>query len=490
MSPTGHQASRRMGLLRNAGWVMLGNGLPMLIGLLAIPLLIDRLGTERFGLLTIVWAIAGYFSLFDLGLGRTLTKLISDHLVQGEGEAPGQLVWTALCLLLGLGVLGGMILFAAVPLVVPSLQLLPVLDAEARLAFCFLALSIPLVVVSSALVGILEAHHRFREVARVRMAVGSLNFLVPILLAPVWPSLPVLTAGIIGLRALSLILFWRLARKVEPVLRSPEFADPAWLRPLLSFGGWLTVSNIVSPLMVYFDRFVIGAVAGASAVAYYVPPFEVMSRLQMLPQSLMTAAFPALTSSHQRDAERGVLLFAYTAQLGFLLILPPLALIFLFSHELLAFWLGSEFAVNSSGVSRWMVLGWLVNMLARPAFTWLQSLGRSDLPAKLHCVELPVFAALLYFGILYFGIEGAAAAWSLRCLLDSLILNELARRCSPQLGKLVARIHLTIFLVLVGAFAIFQLEGFAVRLVFLLCLCLAAGRAGIVASHQWRGLPR
>ncbi|KTT41089.1 hypothetical protein RSA46_24070 [Pseudomonas oryzihabitans] len=32
---------------------------------------------------------------------------------------------------------------------------------------------------------------------------------------------------------------------------------------LLKFGSWMTVSNIISPLMVYFDRFVLSGMVGA-----------------------------------------------------------------------------------------------------------------------------------------------------------------------------------------------------------------------------------
>ena len=53
---------------------------PVLIALAAIPLLIKGMGEERFGLLSIIWMGVGYFSLFDLGLGRALTKLIAERL--------------------------------------------------------------------------------------------------------------------------------------------------------------------------------------------------------------------------------------------------------------------------------------------------------------------------------------------------------------------------------------------------------------------------
>jgi len=73
-------------LARNVLWNLLGTGAPLLVALFAIPLLIEGLGTERFGVLLIAWMVVGYFSLFDMGLGRALTKLVAEKLGKGTGD--------------------------------------------------------------------------------------------------------------------------------------------------------------------------------------------------------------------------------------------------------------------------------------------------------------------------------------------------------------------------------------------------------------------
>ena len=55
----------------------------MAIALVTIPMLIEGIGRERFGVLTLAWIILGYFSLFDLGLGRALTRLAAEKLGLG-----------------------------------------------------------------------------------------------------------------------------------------------------------------------------------------------------------------------------------------------------------------------------------------------------------------------------------------------------------------------------------------------------------------------
>ena len=56
-------------LARNMIFNFAGQAAPLLVALFAIPLLIDGLGTARFGVLALAWIVIGYFSFFVLGLG-------------------------------------------------------------------------------------------------------------------------------------------------------------------------------------------------------------------------------------------------------------------------------------------------------------------------------------------------------------------------------------------------------------------------------------
>src|SRR5260370_26709202 len=103
-------------LARNAVWNLLSLIAPMLVALGAIPALVRTLGSDLFGILTLAWMLIGYCSLFDLGLGRALTKLVSEGALQsrdGNGANPlASTVWTSLVLMLALG-FGGTIIFGA-----------------------------------------------------------------------------------------------------------------------------------------------------------------------------------------------------------------------------------------------------------------------------------------------------------------------------------------------------------------------------------------
>jgi hypothetical protein len=70
-TPRAHFLHGRL-LARNVVWNLIGSGAPILVAVFCIPILAKGLGTDRFGVLVLVWALIGYASLFDLGLGRAL----------------------------------------------------------------------------------------------------------------------------------------------------------------------------------------------------------------------------------------------------------------------------------------------------------------------------------------------------------------------------------------------------------------------------------
>jgi len=63
-------------LARNTVWNLSGKVLPLLAGLVSIPIIIKGFGVDRFGLLSIAWMVVGDFSIFDMGLGQSRTKLV------------------------------------------------------------------------------------------------------------------------------------------------------------------------------------------------------------------------------------------------------------------------------------------------------------------------------------------------------------------------------------------------------------------------------
>src|SRR2546422_5253255 len=82
-------------LARNTLLNLLGQGIPLVVAVLTIPVIVGRLGPIRFGILSLAWMVVGSFSIFDLGLGRAATKGVAEALGAGEEDRVPRIAWTA-----------------------------------------------------------------------------------------------------------------------------------------------------------------------------------------------------------------------------------------------------------------------------------------------------------------------------------------------------------------------------------------------------------
>jgi O-antigen/teichoic acid export membrane protein len=428
-------------LKRSLAWNALGTVLPLVLAVLAVPWLIEGLGTDRFGLLTIVWALVGYASLFDLGLGRALTLLAAERLGQDDAAALKPLLWTALAWLAALGLLAALLLWLLAPLLVQGLGTPAALAEEATLAFRVLALGLPLVFITSALTGLLMALQRFDVLTLVRLPLSLATTLGPLLTLLVSPSLVWISALMLLVRAAAVAAFaWRLWRLNQPDgLMRPMRPRAALSRTMLGHGGWMTVSSVVGPLLTYLDRFFVGALVGTAAVAWYVTPYEVLGRFAVLPGIVLGVLFPALATAITSDPARARALYGDAAAALRWVMLPLCLLVMLFAHELLTAWIDGAFAAQAAPVAQWLALGVWINVMAHTPYTFVQGAGRADLVAKAHLAELLPYLALLAWWTQTWGIAGTAAAWTARVAADTAAMLLLARHVDPLLAARLGR---------------------------------------------------
>jgi O-antigen/teichoic acid export membrane protein len=417
---------------RNVLWNLLGQGAPLLVAIALIPILVRSLGTERFGILTLAWVFIGYFSLFDLGLGRALTQAVARRLgaadVDGRDELPA-VVWTALSLMLGLAIVGLVVVLIVSPALVQSVLRVPAnLQRETLTAFALLSISIPVVVVSAGLRGVLEALQRFDLTNSVRVGLGVATYLGPVLVLPFSRSIVAAVAILLAVRVAAGLLYLVLCLRVMPRLRERISIRMSAAVPLLAVGGWMTVSNVVGPIILYIDRFLIGSVVSLTAVAFYAAPYDAVTKLLVIAGAVTGVLFPAFSTSFVGQPARTRVLFERGTTYLMLLLFPVSLVMVAFAHEALGLWLGHDFALHSTAVLQWLAIGVFCNSLAQVAFAMVQAAGRSDITAKLHLVELPIYVVLLLVLLRAMNIEGAALAWALRSILDMFVLFVVADR--------------------------------------------------------------
>ena len=412
---------------RHTLYNVLGLGLPLLVAVFTIPLLITGLGNASFGLLTLIWAVASYFGLFDLGLGRALTLRLAATMARGQTEATGPLVGTALAMMLALGVAAGGVMALVAPWGIDALRGVPERGELLRAAY-WIALAMPAIILTSGLRGVLESVHAFGTVNLIRLPMGLFTFLGPLFV--LWlagPRLDLIAAVLAAGRVVACAVHAICAARVMPRPRGLAL-DRRQVLPLATAGGWLSISNVVSPLMGYADRFVIGMLISATAVAWYATPHELVSKLWIVPGALTAVLFPTFAARFALGGAGNLGLFARSTDALLAMLIPVTAGIALFANEGLTWWVGPEFALQSAPLLQVFALGTLINCVAHVPYTLIQSAGAARLTALIHLIELPFFIALLWLMTLHYGALGAALAWLVRIVADTGLMFEMCRR--------------------------------------------------------------
>ena len=415
---------------RNMGWSFAGQVLPMFAGLLFVPLLIHALGTARFGFLSLVWVLIGYFSLFDLGLARALTHRVANLVALDDRAGLRAAVQTGMALIVTLAVISAPIVWLSHDLLLGDLiHSGPALAGEVEAAFRWLVFGVPIVIASAGVRGVLEGQHRFAAVNLIRTPAGVLMFAAPwVATQLIAPTLEVVTAAVLVVRLAQSIGFAVLSRDLLFSRATGGRFNATEIRLLFGFGLWVTVSNIISPIMVYMDRFAISHFGNLSDVAYYSTPFDLIARLLFINNSVSAVVFPALAGAYATAPETMRAIARQNFIVVFSLVAPIALGVLVFAHPAMRLWVGPVFAAKSSGILQILCVGILINSLASVATTTLQAMRRADLTARFHIAELPFYVVLLIVLVRDFGITGAAIAWLIRVLVDAALLYYSAWR--------------------------------------------------------------
>lgn len=411
-------------LTKNILWNFLAQGLPLLIALFTIPLIIKGMGVDRFSLLTLIWVIIGYMNLFDFGLGRALTQSIASKLSKGMFNEIPTLIWTALLIVFSLGIFATTILCLSAPFIINNLLKVPKeYITETINSLYILALTLPMLLIIVNIKGILEAYQRFVILSILRIPVILFNYVGPLFILPFTNDLFYIVLLLVAGRIITFIGYIIACINCVDGLITNVKIDKTHFKPLLSFGSWITVSNIIGPIMSYMDRFILAGMISAIIIAYYTTPFDVLTRLSIIPIAIIGVMFPAFSAEFQTNKERTKKMYFTTMKYSAVLLIIPVIIVILFVKSGLTIWLDIDFAEKSYKIAQIIALGVFIEGMNQVPIALIQGTGRADITGKIILFILPIYLFLLLLFINSYGLIGAAFAWVIKAILVFIPVN-------------------------------------------------------------------
>ena len=405
--------ARSNSIVRNSAINLGANASGLIVALICVPIAFRALGTHRFGLLALLWSVLTYATLFDLGIGRSVARASSAALAHGRLGKVRTIVQRAVTLQFGIGVIAAVVLAFLAPWIAEILNVPDASTADFVLALRAVAASMPLLIVAQSQIGVLEACERFDLIAYIRTPLNIATYVIPTVGAVLQWSLAEIFFALLAVRLTGVLVLHLFYKQL--VVAAPEEMTSGELRELLRFGGWLTISAVIIGIMLYADRFVLAAFGTLDDVAQYAAPYDLAAKLLVIPGSIAAVLFPnvskGIATSQDAKALQGS---RSTARIVTFLMLPICLLLILVADPLLHRWLGAQ--IDSRGVAAFQILVFASALHASSFMpvVFIEGLGRSDIIAKYHLFELPIYLVILALAVKAGGVIGAAWAWAIR----------------------------------------------------------------------------
>ena len=390
-------------------------------GLLFIPAaayLARTLGVEQFGLLLLMYAMLGYSGIFDAGMTRAVIRKIAQSKTKDEDDF---IMGTAL---------GAVLVISAIPVflvlffsddIAVWLKVSENYTADTVAGLKLLALVVPFFLITVVAFSYLEGKEEFLKLSFYKVITGAVMATAPAIAVYNDASLVSAVLGLLGARIFTAILaIFSLNMSIG--IRNLKF-DKKVLIDLVTFGGWISLSNIISPVMVYMDRFILSNSVGAASVAFYNAPSDLIEKISVLPGALARTIFPLFSRLGSHIEYEKKIYFGLVIVL--IILLAPL---FLMAESIMDLWLGEPYGLQSSFILKILIIGFFFNALAQIPFAAIQAKGHSRFTALLHLTEVAPYLLLLFYLVDILGLVGAAYAWAARVIIDFFCLLFFSRK--------------------------------------------------------------
>ena len=408
----------KLKIVKDVSWNYVAYIIPMLVAVPVFGVIARLLEVERFGLYTLIFTMFGYASVFDLGFSRALVRCISINRTN-SADVKKYLI----------SAVYPMALISALPLslmfrfsgeVVELINVSKLHYLEVVESFEIAALIFPVIMITSMWQAYLEGNERFKELSVLKVVSDLSLSLIPLFFILFEPELLSAVKGILLARVLSLVIH---VGYIYPEIRRIDCSGYSYEKTaeLFRYGGWLTLTNIISPLLTTFDRFVLSAVSGSDQVAFYTAPSEIISRLLLIPGIIAKTIFPRLARHNDLKFKSRINLIS-----SFIVLLMVVVLFFC-SGLIIEIWLGDGYS-DSLVTLKILLIGLFFFGAAQVPYISIQAEGNSKIIAFVHFLEVVPYLLLLYFLIQMYSYKGAAIAWSIRSVVDYAAFSFIDRR--------------------------------------------------------------
>ncbi len=409
--------------LKNSTYSVFAFAWPLALAFFATPYIVNKLGQEYYGVLALVTSFIGFFAVLDFGVAPALVKYVAELRTKKEYTRLSMIFSSAVFFYLAIGSIGALLIIFASPYFIN----LVIKNSSLEFNFIysiFIIASFGFVInmLLSAYSALPSALQRFDITGKINIFISTLSTIGVVSLLFAGFGLKAVVIFNIITSTLGLVVYYVIDRKLLPKVKLTINVDRGSFKTIMGFGGVAFLASISGLVISQLDRLILGAMMGPTDVTYYVIPGNLTIKILGFVNAITTVIFP-LTASLLAAGETVNLQKLYkraTRLISFLLVLIVVPAIIM-ANKFLLYWIGPEFAKNSTFVMQVLLLTYGFSSLSSIPYLISFGSGRPKYSAIYAAFVAVINVAFMFLLIPKFGINGAAVAYLVAVVPTTLI---------------------------------------------------------------------
>jgi len=332
----------------NVLWNWTGVALNIFVGFVLAPYMIRKLGSEGYGLWTLLTSLIAYYGLLELGLHSALSFHCFQHAVTKDSEKINGMINTLQAHYL----LASLILMAIAAILSPHIgRIFQISSAyQGEYSLLLILAAIGWVWAPNTFVGCLDGFQRFDLSFQVYAITLLLRSMGSFLWLTLGYGLLALGVNLVFAQVVGMALGYYFFRLVFPELRiSAGLVQLSAWKQMAGYGIHTSLASLAGRGLDQSAALLIGYFLPTAYVGYYSVPVRLLQSTGELVLRVGWVTAPNAAELAARGRPESVLrLGIYSNRYCLALFMPLTIVLLLYSRELLEVWIGPEYGLHSA----------------------------------------------------------------------------------------------------------------------------------------------
>ena len=410
-------------ILKSSSLIGGAQGINLLFGMVRMKFAAVLIGPLGVGLVGTYQAIQGMVStVAGLGIQSSAVRDVAEAVGKGDDEAVGRTVLSLRRICWFTGLLGALAMAAlALPLSRYTFG-----TSEYALDIALLGAAILFDNIQGGQMALIQGMRRIGDLARLNVIGAVAGTVVTVTL---YTSLGLrgIIPALLLLALVQLIASWFFARRI-PVPR----VEMSWLESLRASGGMLQLglafmwNGLMVAIVAYLTRTFIAQEISLEAVGIFTAAFSLSGMFVNFVLGAMGADYYPRLAAVSYDHVAMNRMVNEQIEIGLLLAVPGLLATLTLAPWIIRLFFTSEF-LHAADLLQWFILGCLGRVIGWPMGFIVLALGKGVLFATTQTMFNIIHLALIWGGLVAFGVEGVSIAFFTLYLITPTVVYLIAR---------------------------------------------------------------